>query len=497
VLQRRGFTQLDMQRFGFAMDGDDLLFPLHDLNGVLVGIKRRLGSPDAKMRYVYEEEGYGAPPWVSHGYRDCEKTLLVEGELNAMIADSVLEDGSWGVVGVPGANSSPPKHLFMDRKVFIYADGDKPGVEAAASWAKLAVKHGAMRVTILPAREKDFCDIAGEEGRGALKEWLNNSISTAQPTYTIADKLIGNYTVRELRENAKRYINKDMALPTGFWEIDRYTGGLPDSGISLICALPSFGKSILLRDILLYLIQNKDKKVMLFSPDQSIPAIFRLIASKTSGIPLQQLRHRSFDPRLIEQHGSVQGIITHWGEVYDWAITELSKKLIISEAIEMSEMRKALTAGVEHYGVDVAAMDYIQIFEPESRNGGDGMAAKELKAIVSELKIPVLACTQLAKYKFDRATKRDGIPYIGDIEGSGRYYQAADFVMMIYNHELYWREYVDPENEPRKPMGYENDHKKVRIYIRKNKDGEFGDYRYLNWNASLVSFSDLIPKAFN
>ena len=339
-------------------------------------------------------------------------------------------------------------------------------------------------------QEKDFCDIAGQDGREALLTYLKAQMAR-EPDFTELDRVISDYyTVRDMRESAKRYISGEIAVPSGYQELDAYTMGYPESGIVLIGALPSCGKSIYVRDVL-YQQTLLGKKVMLFSPDQSAQSIYTLLASKISGIPAWRLQKRAFTPAMLEQYGSDTAIIKAWGDTFDYVVLELSESFRVSEESEVKEIKhlvnKALDEGFEFFGGD-----YIQIFEPEDSSGReiDGKAIKDLKKEVHRWGVPFLLAIQLAKYKFG-PDRPDGIPQASDIEGRGNYHQAAEQVYMIYNHEVYWNEYVRADKD--EPLEFINDRGKVRIYVRKNKTGPIGGWRYLEWDKELVTFKNMVP----
>jgi hypothetical protein len=178
--------------------------------------------------------------------------------------------------------------------------------------------------------------------------------------------------------------------------------------------------------------------------------------------------------------------------VFDDTILHYSDRFRISSESEIVEIKKLVEDALAD-GVSVFGGDYIQIFEPEGADGKelDGKAIKDLKKQVHRWGVPFVLAAQLAKYKFGRNIKRDGIPYASDIEGSGRYFQASEQVYMIFNGEVYWKEYVDQNDPPPQPAGFYNDQGKVRIYVRKNKLGEIGGWVYLRWNKDLLTFENL------
>jgi KaiC/GvpD/RAD55 family RecA-like ATPase len=488
ALKGRGFLPKDMERYGIKNDDGDAIIPVPNKEDP-INYKRRKADRDAKPKYTYELEGVGAPAIYYPG--NTTTLLIIEGELNALVAHSVME-GEIAVLGVPGASHPIDPALVDDKHVFLYADKDKAGNQAREKWLSLIRQRHFKSVTVLSAQERDFCDIAGQDGREALFNLLTEALGATPPTLTILDRFVSDqHTVGMLQSNAEQFVTGTIVNPTGYHQLDAITFGLPTSGLSLIAALPSSGKSIWLRDVLFHNTQ-RGKKILLFSPDQSADSIYILLASRRAGVPAWRVQRKMFTQELLLEYGSPEAITKRWKEVFDDTILHYSDRFRISSESEVAEIKK-LTEEALADGVTMFGGDYIQIFEPEDASGKeiDGKAIKDLKKEIHRWGVPFILAAQLAKYKFGRNIKRDGIPYASDIEGSGKYFQASEQVYMIFNGEVYWKEYVDQNDPPPQPAGFYNDQGKVRIYVRKNKLGEIGGWVYLRWNKDLLTFENL------
>lgn len=491
----RGLSADDAVAYGLRVEGSDALIPITDPNGVVIGVKKKHAV--GKIRYSYPISKHGAPAWCSPGFLESRRVLIVEGELNGIIAHSVLrENGNdMAVMGIAGAGQYLHLSVLEERHVFIYADDDDPGRGALARWAKEAKEAGAASISLLEPFPEDFCDTAGKQGRDTLYRQLAERCQNANQYYGILDREIGYYTVRELRELAKRYIQGEILIPTGFPEIDLYTGGLPESGIVLVCGLPSMGKSVLMRDMVLnYLEANHEHKAMIFSPDQSVSSMAKLMASRLSNVPAWRIRTGIYPPAVLEIYGGPDEARKAWQEAYDFVLTSLTKRLFLSEEDYLPTIKEEVEKALDK-GVGMFAGDYIQIFEMETDDGQEieGKAIKEFKKHVRHWKVPFIFATQLAKYKFPMSRK-SGIPISNDIEGSGKIFQAAEQCYMIYNYDIYTDEYKEEAVHDVSSEYIERGRRfipKARIYVRKNKEGRRNDYRYLLWDAEVPRFRNL------
>lgn len=122
-------------------------------------------------RYVYRIGGHGAPAWCSPHYGSGGAVLLVEGELNGAAAACALEavGARVDVQGLAGAGGTPFLDGLAGRRVYLYADPDRPGRECVERLARVATAAGAAAVHVLrPLEEGDFCEVSGERGAAGL-----------------------------------------------------------------------------------------------------------------------------------------------------------------------------------------------------------------------------------------------------------------------------------------------------------------------------------------
>lgn len=224
----RGFTAQMVADYCLGIEKDGaILFGL--MRGQkLIQVKRR--NPNGtKQRYQYLEPGHGSPAWLSLDFDDVSKSvLIVEGELNAVAAHAAL-DSLFATQGVAGASNHPYLENLSGREVFIYADGDDAGIEAAKKWAALARKKGARVVKILePLPEPlDFCDVLGsEDGVNKLGVWLKNAMD-----------------VNEVTKPNGKTINAVDLMRHEFPAPKQAVPGFIPEGLTLIAGSPKLGKS--------------------------------------------------------------------------------------------------------------------------------------------------------------------------------------------------------------------------------------------------------------
>jgi replicative DNA helicase len=129
----------------------------------------------------------------------------------------------------------------------------------------------------------------------------------------------------------------------------------------------------------------------------------------------------------------------------------------------MAEFRtKARRLQMEH-GLDMIVIDYLQLMST-GNNSYAGNRVQEIseisrtiKQIARELRIPILALSQLSRAVESRPDK---IPQLSDLRESGSIEQDADIVMMMYRDDYY--------NEDSDRQGIAD------IFIRKHRNGPTG-----------------------
>jgi replicative DNA helicase len=122
----------------------------------------------------------------------------------------------------------------------------------------------------------------------------------------------------------------------------------------------------------------------------------------------------------------------------------------------------------EHHGLGLVIIDYLQLMHGqgrfENRNQEISFVARSLKSMAREMKVPVIALSQLSREVERRQPRR---PMLSDLRESGSIEQEADVVMLLYRPSYYrW----DPDELRR--AGYTSeDETAAEINIAKQRNG--------------------------
>ncbi|HET7467757.1 MAG TPA: replicative DNA helicase [Candidatus Dormibacteraeota bacterium] len=219
-----------------------------------------------------------------------------------------------------------------------------------------------------------------------------------------------------------------VGIPSGFHDLDRMTGGFKDSDLIIMAGRPSMGKTSLALNVAMHAALEAKKSVAVFSLEMSKEQLTERLLTEQAQIDAQRL-HRGL---LTEaEFDRVSNALGPLGEA----------PIYIDDSPTMDELTmqlKARQAKMRH-GVDLIVVDYLQLMHGRSR--GDDNRVQEvssisraLKGLARELRVPVIAISQLSRAPEQRPDKR---PILSDLRESGALEQDADVVMFLFRPEYY------------------------------------------------------------
>ncbi len=233
----------------------------------------------------------------------------------------------------------------------------------------------------------------------------------------------------------ERYENQGSVtgLPTGFHDLDEMTAGLQPSDLIILAARPAMGKTTLALNIAEYGALKTKKSVAVFSMEMSSSQLaFRLLSS-IGRINATRLRTGQLEDE-------------DWSRV-NMAIKMLSDvKIFIDDtpALSPDVLRSKARRIKREHDLGLIVVDYLQLMQvpgsAENRTNEISEISRSLKALAMELKVPVIALSQLNRGLESRTDKR---PVMSDLRESGAIEQDADIIMFIYRDEYYHKDSAD------------------------------------------------------
>lgn len=209
---------------------------------------------------------------------------------------------------------------------------------------------------------------------------------------------------------------------TGFTDLDNLLSGMQDSNLLILAARPGQGKTALAMNIAQYVGVKEKKGVGIFSLEMSKEELVDRLLVNQADIDAWRLKTR----KLTED--DYDKISLAMGE-----LGEASIFIDDTPGISVAEIRSRARKLMLAHPLKLIVVDYLQLINPgkrmENRVQEVSLASQGLKNLARELKIPVLALSQLNRSVEHRGERK---PQLADLRESGAIEQDADVVMFIY-----------------------------------------------------------------
>jgi replicative DNA helicase len=243
-------------------------------------------------------------------------------------------------------------------------------------------------------------------------------------------------------------------VATGFADLDRETAGLQPGDLVIVAGRPSMGKTALALNIGEHVAIDLKLPVVVFSMEMGASQLAMRMIGSVGRLDQHKLRTGRLAPDDWERLSTALG-----------RLSEAPMLIDETPALNAIEVRSRARRLQKQYGqLGLVIVDYLQLMQAQS--AGENRAteiseiSRSLKALAKELKVPVVALSQLNRSLEQRPNKR---PVMSDLRESGAIEQDADVILFIYRDEVY--------NEDTPDKGT------AEIIIGKQRNGPIGTVR--------------------
>jgi replicative DNA helicase len=304
------------------------------------------------------------------------------------------------------------------------------------------------------AKLADVADSAIQRGFSGIAEIVASSFGSIDKLYEQGREITG--------------------LRTHYIEFDRMTSGLQDSELIIIAARPSMGKTAWAINIAQNAAVHDGKVVAVFSLEMSKESLLRRMLASEALVNSRKIQ-TGFLPK--EDKGKLLAGLERL----------MDSKMFIDDTpgITLAEMRaKARRLKQQEGRLDLIVIDYLQLMTGsvganqrkfENRTQEVSAVSRGLKALAKEMKVPVVALSQLSRGSEQRTG--DKKPLLSDLRESGSIEQDADVVAFIHREEYYDRENEDVKGQ-------------AEIIIAKQRNGPTGSC-HLAYMSDYTRFENL------
>jgi replicative DNA helicase len=263
-------------------------------------------------------------------------------------------------------------------------------------------------------------------------------------------------------------------VPSGFSKLDRVTSGWQKSDLIIIAGRPGMGKTALALTMARNIAINNKTPIGIFSLEMSSDQLVNRLISSESEIPSGKLRKGNLEEyEFVQLHEKIRDL------------AEAPIYIDDTPGLSVFELRAKARRLVKNHGVQIIIVDYLQLMTAGGNKSGNreqeiSTISRSLKGIAKELKIPVIALSQVNRGVESR-TSTSKRPILADLRESGAIEQDADIVNFIYRPEYYkiyeWENSDDSRGQ-------------AEIIIAKHRNGSLENIR-LKFISNLAKFSDL------
>lgn len=265
-------------------------------------------------------------------------------------------------------------------------------------------------------------------------------------------------------------------VPSGLRELDNITSGWQPTDLIIVAARPSMGKTAFVLSMARNISVDYNRAVAFFSLEMGAEQLITRLIISESKIDGQKIKSGKIDA-------------TEW-EYLQKAIKPLENaKLLIDDtpALSIFEFRSKARRLKTQYDIQIIIIDYLQLMTGPSDTSGNreqevAAISRSLKAISKELKVPIIALSQLNRSVETRGGNKK--PQLSDLRESGAIEQDADIVAFIHRPE-YYKMTHDEDNNPIRPGAAE-------IIIAKHRNGATGTavLKFIQNQALFTNFDE-------
>ncbi len=254
----------------------------------------------------------------------------------------------------------------------------------------------------------------------------------------------------EMHESDEEEVTK--GVPTGFTALDAKLSGFQPSDLIILAARPSMGKTSLMLNLAMNAGIKAKKNIGIFSLEMSKEQLVDRLFASMMRVDSWKLQKGKLDDSDFQNLGPI--------------MDELSQANIYiddSVASTIPELRAKARRLQMEFGLDMLMIDYLQLMSTGNQSYAGNRVqeiseiSRSLKQLGRELRIPILALSQLSRAVESRP---GNIPALSDLRESGSIEQDADVVLMLYREDYY------EEDSDRPGI--------TDVFVRKHRNGPVG-----------------------
>ena len=286
-------------------------------------------------------------------------------------------------------------------------------------------------------------------------------------------------------------------LTTGLTALNEKLGGLHPSDLVILAGRPAMGKTALATNIAFAAarrhVGDRDDHagagVAFFSLEMSADQLAGRVLAEQSGLTSESLRMGKINQAEFRDLARAAA-----------ELNDLPLWIDDTPALTIAALRTRARRMKRQKNVGLIVVDYLQLLQGSAKQNGDNRVqevseiTRGLKTLAKELRVPVLALSQLSRAVEQRENKR---PQLADLRESGTIEQDADIVLFVYREEYYHAQRKPADGTKQFDDWLEEGHKiegRAEVIVAKQRHGSTGIVP-LRFEKEITRFSDLADEA--
>lgn len=338
----------------------------------------------------------------------------------------------------------------------------------AKHYANIVAEKSVLRDLIKVTEEISRDCYQGKENLTDLLEATEKKVFSIVQKRNVGDLVPIDQVVLEsleIIEKASKTTGDVTGLASGFIDLDHKTAGMHPGNLVLIAARPAMGKTSFVLSLAKNVVVTQQKPIVMFSLEMSKTELVNRLLSMDSKVDSAKFKTGNLSEgdweSLMESGGNIGG----------------SPLILDDSSTTIGEIRSKCRKLKLERDIQLVIIDYLQLMNGNGRSDSRQQEISEisraLKLMAKELKIPVIALSQLSRQVEQRPDHR---PMLSDLRESGAIEQDADMVLFIYRDEVY------NKDSEKKNI--------AEIIIAKQRSGPIGTVE-LAWLPEYTQFGNL------
>ena len=326
------------------------------------------------------------------------------------VTNKLRENGELDTVGGPYVLTSLTSNIFTDQMVKKHAL-----IIKEKYLRREYIRIGAELQGISFDESFDFKEVV---------DFAENSLFLISDFTQTQEPVHISKCIDEVLEEVHKIYTKEKTLvgiPSGFTDIDRYTGGWQPGNLIIVAGRPSMGKSALA----LILSSNPAKL--------GSPVLFLSLEMSK-----EELATRFLSGETEYTNVEIRNADVNFDKLVNGSHKIACLPIIIDDTpgIGLYEVRSKIKKQIIRNHIKLVIIDYLQLMSADanSREQEVSKISRGLKAISKEFNIPIIALSQLNREVESRADRR---PRLSDLRESGSLEQDADIVCFVFRPKYY------------------------------------------------------------